>query len=857
MTGKQGSPKSSSDIWLKAARLLPGGLACFSLAVFLWLACLPKDPDSAVFFGYSASRLALMAVPFSAFAALLTGMILFGKNDSFRERCARCCARKPLRLGLLAAALAAFLAGWHALIFFHFLADFNPFLKARLLPLTVWLLASGLLLLAGLPRLVSAPAPRMRKVPAWRLFLISFLTLLVFWLLASRCGLGSAAESTTVSDLGVPLLEWQIAYVCGLLAAGVLCWMNLAAMRVSLSLKARYSLDLVIFLLIWFLAALLWLRQPLPENNYFAPTQLPPNYETYPFSDAQRYSLDALQLLRGDTRAEIVSKPMFVQYLAGLHWLGGLDYERLVYFQTLILALFPALLYLIGRRLNSRLLGLGAALFAILREINFIQASDIANVSNSKLLMTDFPYTLGIALLVCVTIRWLQQERERVLTLILIGGLLALNCLLRPQSLILLPLYALLALLRHWRRKGWKQALFSFGVILLVLLLTILPLLARNYAVGRYFWFDAPDYMNKFASSYALSDIGEMEEAGETAAGGSQFAGSLLSALGAADSKLLTGIANNFFRNLLSAFLQFPLRFNASVPLQDLTGIRANFWAELGDYRHPLNDLLACLNALLFALGIARLWRRGARVLLALLGFFTCISLSSALFRFSGWRFIMPVDWIFYLFYLEGFIFLCQMAAGRVGWPAPAEAIARGNGKLTWSAGRRLPEALLALLFIFIGALIPIREAFIKDSAPETRDALCGQLADLLDEETSPLTETELREMCLSEDSFVNSGELLYPRYFRAGYGYAARPNLYYGTLDYARMSFYILDGITSRYYIPLEDPDGLGDYRNGSRIILLSRLELLPEMQVMAVIGAPGSVRFSASFGQASPTAQ
>jgi 4-amino-4-deoxy-L-arabinose transferase and related glycosyltransferases of PMT family len=204
-------------------------------------------------------------------------------------------------------------------------------------------------------------------------------------------------------------------------------------------------------------------------------------------------------------------------------------------------------LYLIGKKLGSRILGLSASLLAIFREVNFIRASNIANVSNSKLLMTDFPYTLGISLLALATIGWLQEKKERSLSLILIGGLLAVNCLLRPQTLILVPFYAVLALIRNW--KDWKRVITAFGVIALVLLLTISPLLARNYTVGQYFWFDAPSYMSKFASSYALSNIAEDEDSSETAsaaADAAQPAGSMLAVFSAGNHKLMTGIVNNF-----------------------------------------------------------------------------------------------------------------------------------------------------------------------------------------------------------------------------------------------------------------------------------------------------------------------
>jgi len=328
----------------KSGFILPVCLVLITLASFVWLACIPRDPDGGILLGYSLSRLALLALLFFVFAALITLIVLRLKNAAFRAKLVGFFARRYARLGLFVFSLVAFLGAWHLLFFFHLLSDFNPYLKDRLLPITVWLLAGSLILLLGLPKMPGAQTKDRREFNAWLPFLIPFGLLLLFWVLVCAFGLGSDAESTTVSDLGVPLLEWQVVYTCGLLAAGGLGGKHAAALGLlekRPSKRTVFLLELGLFLGIWLLAAFLWLRQPLPQNNYFAPASLPPNHETYPFSDAQRYSLDALQLLRGDTRSEIISKPMFIQYLAGLHLLGGLDYERVVFFQTLVLAFSP------------------------------------------------------------------------------------------------------------------------------------------------------------------------------------------------------------------------------------------------------------------------------------------------------------------------------------------------------------------------------------------------------------------------------------------------------------------------------------------------------------------------------------
>jgi hypothetical protein len=53
------------------------------------------------------------------------------------------------------------------------------------------------------------------------------------------------------------------------------------------------------------------------------------------------------------------------------------------------------------------------ALLVILREVNSIQATNVANVSNSKLLLSDMPATLLVCVLILVMIRCSNHRARR------------------------------------------------------------------------------------------------------------------------------------------------------------------------------------------------------------------------------------------------------------------------------------------------------------------------------------------------------------------------------------------------------------------------------------------------------------
>ena len=143
---------------------------------------------------------------------------------------------------------------------------------------------------------------------------------------------------------------------------------------------------------------------------------LPPNFETYPFSDAERYSLDSIRIINGITSNFIISKPFHAIYLAILNYLGHLDYQNVILGQTLILAFFPSVLFLIGKEIRGNILGLGLGIFAIFREINAIQASNVANVANSKLLLSDFPSTLILSVIILLMLQWIKKPQGKLLS---------------------------------------------------------------------------------------------------------------------------------------------------------------------------------------------------------------------------------------------------------------------------------------------------------------------------------------------------------------------------------------------------------------------------------------------------------
>ena len=334
----------------------------------------------------------------------------------------------------------------------------------------------------------------------WLPFCISFGILVAGLMIVTFTGLGINPVRVSIISLGSPLLEGQIWYITimlALLMTAAYAWKCIPdGSRPAFHGKA----DLTVALILWLIAVVLWMSLPLPKNNYFAPQVQAPNFEKYPFSDAEQYDFNSLYVYYGTLKDFVISKPLYVTLLALFHAIAGLSYDRIIFLQTLLVALFPSVLYLIGKELHSRMGGIAIAMFAIMREVTAIQATSIANVSSTKLLLSDMPATLLASILALMLIRWFKSNGKKISGHeFIIGGLVGMFILTRIQTLALIPFVLLLAVVRYFR--NFKAIIISALILLFAVGLVVTPILLRNHAITGVYWIDNP------SSSSGLSRI--------------------------------------------------------------------------------------------------------------------------------------------------------------------------------------------------------------------------------------------------------------------------------------------------------------------------------------------------------------
>ncbi|MCK4725795.1 MAG: hypothetical protein KAT29_08330, partial [Anaerolineales bacterium] len=311
--------------------------------------------------------------------------------------------------------------------------------------------------------------------PAFKFVLASLLILVLLAIILGATDLGLKPDAVGWGTPGVPILSIQVLMVLVFLAAvWYLTRIVLSALHQSTRWNAEripaWSGDLLISILLWGSAVLIWGAQPI-KPTYFSPTPIAPNFEIYPNSDSVHYALDAVKLLIGSGFDSDAIRPLYVMYLALAQAVSGLEYQAVVMWQVLIYAAIPVLIYFLGKSLHHRFTGVLVGILLILRERNALTLAGEINTAHAKLIMADLPITLLVIAYTLIIVRWLQDPVSRKLHPVLAGGVLALAMLIRVQVGVLLPVTLLIVLVYFWRNSSmWLKNGFLLIASTLVVL---------------------------------------------------------------------------------------------------------------------------------------------------------------------------------------------------------------------------------------------------------------------------------------------------------------------------------------------------------------------------------------------------
>jgi len=618
--------------------------------------------------------------------------------------------------------------------------------------------------------------------------LMAFCILLFVLFFISLTKLGITKGDAYWGEPGVAIPGWQFALAI-LIGAGLMIYQLSRSIPLRLMTQSSNSPILKFFLplSIWLTASILWLNVPIDSlrNSFYAPIT-PPYTTPFPYSDAGFYDYLSQSLLIGaDYLGGIPPRPLYVTFLAALHFLFGQDYVKIIAAQTLMLALFPVVLYLLGTRIHSRAAGVTIAFFAIFRELTTLWISSNTRTASTKMFVTDFTTAMGIAI-TCLVAAWWLERRDTKSTLIA-GGVFGILLLLRTQSLIILPVLFVLAFFAYQKHvKEWLIAGLTFG---LVMSLTITPWLIHNYTVTGKFAFDDPAQMGLMYSQYSFSedqDLGRVEIKSESL--GTRLLGFTLQNPG----YVSRFIVNHFLNTQIGGLLALPL-------IQRFDGLFAPvnlYWVTWDGTLTWYNLVLIIFHLAIISVGIGAAWNRLKWIGLTPLAFNLGYALANGISRFSSWRYNLPVDWVAYFYFGIGAIEVLAWIALLFG-ANTSKLFSYQNLELKKET-LRPAHMLIIIAFVFVGALPWLAKGLAQPRYTLSRDVLIKQVR------SQSVASDELEKFLSQPDSQIIEGMMLYPRFFRRGDGIiSAHPWPVYQVRDYPRLGFIVLNDRAANVVFP------------------------------------------------------
>jgi hypothetical protein len=827
-------------------------IAQSALALVL-LARIPAESENAVLLGYSAERLTLLGIMF------LLGLVFLGLLvREFTDRNWRLRSTSDLKnslkaknnwgITLLASSVGILGGAYFVLLGLSVTEPFTLSYFIRLQPYAIWTAGISTQTLIALPFLRFGADLHWLKPKNKRIFSIAlvFGLLLLLWAIIAVTRLGLVGESVGWYRLGAPILETQafLAWSIGLGFIGFGVFLTYRSEHIQWLKKLGQTIlkpDLLIPLIIWLSATLIWSSIPLVPN-WFVAEPRPPNFEYYPNSDASVYDITGQTALVGEGfkswGTPFAVRPMYALFLDALHKIRGLGYEPIIPLQVAILALFPVFIYWLAEILHSRVAGIIAATLITLREANSIQLTGVITVSNAKLLMSDLPAAFGIALISLTVIAWLQNPNRRQSFPLLAGGLTGLFMLIRPEIGVLLPFVGLVAAFRFRSRPfSWFKNMMWLGIGVALLLS---PWIWRNWQLTGKLFLDSPNYRadliaKRYNTEPEKTSIEQRPEESPEQFNQRLAEGIVSFAQNNPDS-MAHFVLSHYFNSQIQAVLMLPSAYRlvdssiAFLGHQSLPDFwqqccssegyvrRLPFWWQW-DGKLPYESVVpVLLNLFLLAVGISVIWSSQRIVGLLPLIFSFAYFLINAAVRNSGGRYILPVDWAMIVYFSVG---LAQLTIWGIGYfteieipvfaPGINDALAPSKvtsvEQLKTDAFPLKAISAIVIGFLIVGWSLPATERLIP---PRYDEALQQEkIAQVFDPNTKILDEAQiaLLQDLLNTNGVVVQGRALYPGFYRAEQGTPGDSWPTFVARSYARISFHLVGPHEQGIILPSEEP--------------------------------------------------
>jgi len=745
-----------------------------------FLATMPNDGQNAILFGLSKSRLMVALVLFLV-AVFFVGLALFTINHTYKIQhwlTGKLDTQNHKNLIVISSGLVFFLACAILGIPDKYLGGLWA-IEERLRPLVTWVLLTSSQVLIGMIAWQFNFKKESHIVSKEKVIAASTALgiMLSIWFFIAITGLGLISSNTFWAKVGVPLLWPQV-----FLALGIGLGLQLLLTRSKKHFSKIIWLDIGLIVVIWVAAVILWNNQTYEQGVFNTPPR-PPTNEIYPINDSLIFDVAAQKMLVGQKMiAGVQDKPIFISFLAILHFLAGTSYARFYLFQIMCFAFIPVCGYFIGRTLHSRPLGSMFAVLLLLKELNAIILTNYIHVSTSKMILSEMLTTLGVLLFTLFMLKWMKSLDVTNPNLWIAGGILGLTSLARLNSIGILPAAIfMIGLASNFKRKRWIIASITLAAFVAI---SVIPWTARNMAISG----DPFNFIKSKTSGVIVNQrydpiIGNIP------------------AVQSADAKqanylvLGRGIVTNYLHNLIGITLMLPPSFGL-YNLLDL--VRLPYWKL-----QWAGDLLPggfwiILGVLsITSIGIASAWTRWHAAGLVPLAVILGYDITTALSLTSGGRYLVPMDWGILLYFSIGLLEAATWLMVLFNWPQSHEPVGITSGASV-STKNYTRMFTIVLAFLFFGATPVILESLPPVAYPNSVNMADFIKANQsLPEFSLPDNENSLTILANNSMAKVIFGKALYPRYYgeNKGEGPTLEQDPLIGSAGFDHLSFLLIGG--------------------------------------------------------------
>jgi len=786
---------------------------------------------------------------------------------------------------------------------------------SRLLPVAIWITGLSIQTIISLLILNYGTNLFSYRLKGKAFVLITLLLLGIFlsWFLVMKAVHTMEFRSTGWNSMGVPILEYQllIAWGAGMVTLLVLYLISIKPDHSRLVRKLTpLKIDIIISLLIWLVAFSIWGNVPvIPSWFLSAPT--PPNFESYPTSDARAYDVVGQTALIGEGYlfygAPIIRRPLHALYVTVLHLIGGQNSNLLVSMQILVLALFPVLVFNVTKSLHNRISGVIAGIMIVLREANSIAGAGMITTSHAKLIMVDLPSALLNTFFILLVIKWLKEIEYKKLYALISGGALGLSMMIRLESFVFFFPLAIIMMVILFPKRLYSLWIKNVILFLLGITLILSPWIWRNWKATGMIYIDSPYFRysliaqrfralvtstpesRNIATESPLPTIQEGEpewtpspqmvspitSAEPTALPSSEEENvqttikQAVSFIKENPKQLVGFFLAHSLNSQIQTFLIMPSTFRGLDSMAGFLGHHSfqKLWIECcslenyirrmpywhnWDGSFPKQSVIPLVaNMSILATGVYISWRKHKYIGITPLIFGATYLLFNALFRNSGGRYILPVDWTIMVYFSIG---LAHLSVRIIDYFSKSNVLENLLGFQEKPASPRKPEYLLSspkfyvtiiILFLFACA-IPLVEISFPQIFTETRKQ---EMFEAL-YQSDLLSEAKQRELqtFLSNGGLVYAGRALYPQYYRANSGGIGDKGDSQSQKPYARLIFYLIGKYNSTLTIPIDEKPKF--FPNSSDVLVFT----CPEEEVLAISlfnssGVPRAIWYNSSY--------